>query len=514
MESGKAKRFFRPRNIVLALVALGTISYATEQYGRRDRGPAGEPSPVPLMEGFVSHRDTAGFTVEGPSDWRVLAPRLTEISIVSPDGNSAALIRARVARGDLAAWLAKSYAGTETGMKGLTVMNVAPAGPNVAHASLRWRQGNTDKVGSVVAVRQGEIATVFVGLAPADEFAAQLPRLASILGSFRFNPPDSAVGHPPAPRASTRFVQWVDPYEQAFSFQIPAGWQPQGGLLRRADGVRVAWQISAPDQSAFIFGGDQSLPAYFVFPTQIALSLGNREGYPTGPGGPIMLRFQDAMSMGRTVIQQRFGQVQVVSVRERPDLIETLKRSPILRGSQLRMSAAELEFRLADGRTGMMALTTHGQEVADLGGTWYVDNIHGFVAPAARVPETAMALAQAIGTSQENPNWRAGEAEHQARMTAQFQEYHTWSANLQRASIEARWASDQARQGDMRDILGGTVRLKDPVTGETFETGGQSRYYYRVAQSNTGVGVETDYNPAPEVDMRRLLQIGVDTPGE
>jgi hypothetical protein len=66
----------------------------------------------------------------------------------------------------------------------------------------------------------------------------------------------------------------------------------------------------------------------------------------------------------------------------------------------------------------------------------------------------------------------------------------------------------------MRDILGGTVRLQDPVTGETFEAGGQSRYYYRVvnADRNAAVGTETDFDPAPEVDMRRLLRVGVETP--
>ena len=166
------------------------------------------------------------------------------------------------------------------------------------------------------------------------------------------------------------------------------------------------WQLTAPGGTTSIFGGDANVPSFFVFPTEISLSLGFREGEPTGPNGPIMLRFQEAGAMGPGIFQQRFGQAQVIAVRERPDLIELIRRNPLLQGSPPRMSAAEIEFRLADGRVGMMALTTSGAEVANLGGTWRVESIHGFIAPADRVSEAASALAHTFATSRENPQWR------------------------------------------------------------------------------------------------------------
>jgi len=60
--------------------------------------------------------------------------------------------------------------------------------------------------------------------------------------------------------------------------------------------------------------------------------------------------------------------------------------------------------------------------------------------------------------------------------------------------------------------LGGTVRLVDPQPGETFQAGGQSRYFFRVVGQGGVVGTDTDFNPAPDLDMRRLLQVGVDVP--
>ena len=64
----------------------------------------------------------------------------------------------------------------------------------------------------------------------------------------------------------------------------------------------------------------------------------------------------------------------------------------------------------------------------------------------------------------------------------------------------------------MRDILGGTVRLTDPGTGETFEASARERYYFRIngADRPTAIGSETGFKPVPDVDMTRLLKIGTE----
>lgn len=305
-------------------------------------------------------------------------------------------------------------------------------------------------------------------------------------------------------------MQWVDPFEGAWAMEVPAGWQSEGGLLRRGGGVRAVWQLTAPGGNALFFGGDANVPQYFVLPTATSLSLRFREGEPTGPNGPIMHRFQEATSIGPDPFQRRFGPAQIVSTRERPDLIEYLRRSPLLQGAIPLISAVELEFRLADGRVGMMALTTYGQEAGTLGGTWNIDNVHGFVAPPDRVAEANAALAHAIGTSRENPQWRQGESRLQADLARQWADYLAFSNNAQRQTIEARWASDAAINRQRRDVLGGTVRLVDPQTGEGFEASGQNRYCFRLAGQPGVVGTDTDFNPAPDFDLRRLLQVGVD----
>ena len=88
------------------------------------------------------------------------------------------------------------------------------------------------------------------------------------------------------------------------------------------------------------------------------------------------------------------------------------------------------------------------------------------------------------------------------------------SRRLQQQAIEQRWLADEARQRGVRDVLGGTVRLKDPNTGESFEASGQERYYFRVrdAQRPTAIGTDADFNPVGNLDLTRLLRIGTETP--
>lgn len=87
-----------------------------------------------------------------------------------------------------------------------------------------------------------------------------------------------------------------------------------------------------------------------------------------------------------------------------------------------------------------------------------------------------------------------------------------WSRQLQQQTLEQRWLADAARQRGMRDILGGTLRLQDPGSGETFEAAAQDRYHFRVkgTQVPAAIGTDTDSKPVSDLDLTRLLRIGTD----
>ena len=119
-----------------------------------------------------------------------------------------------------------------------------------------------------------------------------------------------------------------------------------------------------------------------------------------------------------------------------------------------------------------------------------------------------------IASFQVSPNWATGERQHELRLGRLWTDYLAASAKQQQQTIEARWTSDAARQRQVRDILGGTVRLQDPQTGEVIETTARDRYYFRAnpGGQSTVIGSDKDSSPLPKLDLRRLLQVGVDVP--
>lgn len=471
-------------------------------------------APAAMAQAWTQHQDPAGFTLSLPAGWRVLASGPGEFSVSDPRGTAAALVRARPLppRVGLAAWLQQRYAATEPGLHNVRMLKVDERGPQVAHAAFDYGSNVFQGRASVIAVRQGDVATLFVAAAARADFAERLPVLTRILDSVRFGPAHNGAA-PAVLREALPFVRWVDPVEQAFSAELPAGWRTEGGLRRSTWNVRLAFSSSSPDGAMQVFSGDASVPRMFIVPNATIVSLGNAVGQYSGPDGQMILPFQRAEDFGAQLVRGRFGG-QVSGTRPRPDLVEIAQRNPLLQGRVSGASAADVEFRLNDGRIGVLTLTTFGAMVGNVGGSWWVDGIHGFVAPPERAATAASAMLRMLVSGRENPQWAAGEREHQQRMGAQFQRYLQWSQQLQQQTIEQRWLADEARQRGRRDILGGTVRLQDPSTGETFETTARDRYYFRVkgAASPTAVGSDVDAKPVPELDMTRLLKIGTEVP--
>lgn len=485
-------------------------------------GALAEPA-APL--GWAEHRDPAGFTLHKPQAWQVLANGAGEIAVSEPGGTAAALVRARSvpARHDLTQWLQQHYAATEPGLHNVRMLRVQGQGPQVARAAFDYGSNLFQGRASVIAVRHGDVATVFVAAAARNEFAQRLPALTRILDSLRFDAfnTNGKASAPQRAREVLQYTRWTDPFEQAFSAELPAGWRTEGGLRRSTWNVRLAFTSSSPDGSLHLFSGDTTVPRIFIEPNPTILSLGYREGQTLGPGGPdaqMILRFQRAESFGAQLVQRRFG-AQVTATSERPDLIEIARRNPLLQRGAAAASAADIEFKLRDGRIGVLTLSTFGGSggaSASVGSTWWADGIHGFIAPPSHAALVATAMARMLTSGRENPQWAAGEAAHQQRMSRQYQDYLRWSQQLQQQAIAQRWQADVARQRDVRDGLGGTVQLKDPASGETFEASASERYYFRVkgVARPTVIGSDTDFKPAfqpvAHLDLARLLRIGIE----
>ncbi|MDP1690910.1 MAG: hypothetical protein Q8L49_02930 [Burkholderiaceae bacterium] len=134
------------------------------------------------------HSDAARFSLLKPADWRVQAGGPGEIVISDPRGTAAARVRARIvpARAELASWLQQHYAATEPGLHNVRMLEVDARGPQVARVAFDYGSNVFQGRASVIAVRHGDVATLFVAAAARAEFAQRLPELTRILDSLRF----------------------------------------------------------------------------------------------------------------------------------------------------------------------------------------------------------------------------------------------------------------------------------------------------------------------------------------
>lgn len=519
---GTGRHSFRNFRLGAATAAADPRADLPAQAAPPAEATAGKPAEQPEPWGQASgplrlHRDPRGFSVMLPAGWRVEAPTPNEIAVLDPGTGAAALVRGRVAAGDLATWLARAYPATEPGVTQASALAVEPAGAEAARATFRAtdREGRQLRAHAVaVRPRSGDLATVFVAAAPEASFGNQLPVLASILDSFRFEAPPATTTQPP-PAARLDWTRWRDPQEAAFEVDIPQGWRPQGGMLRQHGYTRPTFDLTSPDGRIRLMVGDAAAPR-FIIPSPLLLSLGNAEGQPVrGSPGLVMLRFRPAAEAAADLATRRFGRIEVLGLRDRPDLAAFRRQNQPqgVPGTVAMLTAADLEFRVADGRLGALSLVTAGWDAPGLVGGWGIDESYAFLAPPELTGLAGAALARVVGSLRVNPIWLAAELRGQRADSEAWIAYLNRSAELRQSTLEQRWAV-QGRQGrEWRDAVGNVARLVDPQTREEIEVQRTGRYFFRstIPHRPGVVSTETDWNPEP-IELRRMLEMGRDLP--
>lgn len=480
---------------------------------------AGRRESVMNEGGMQNHVDRLGFQVGVPRGWQVDAQRLDNIIITDPDYLSFALIRPRAAGGNLAGWLRDGWPRTERWISRVESAGAVADGPNVARGEFVLMDANgVRKRARVIAVGTGRgVATVFVAAAPVETFDADLPQLGAVLASFRFGGPGNGGGNGGRGGGGARlsFMPYTDPTEYAFRTMVPQGWRTQGGLAMSGSSKKNAVISTSPDGAVVAFLG---LPGYvqYMFPSQTAMSLGMPMGQLDSKDGgrsfTMMLPFQPAAQAGMFQFQRTFGAAQQTGTAPRADLVDEIRRSePVMGGAQLHADAAEVGVQLQDGRSGRLVVTTSGQEAPGLGGYWGVNGLYGYIAPRGREGEGIAAIAAMIGNYRVNPQWFAAQVQGARIDQAAYLNHLHASQETQAQLLNQRWASDVQKQGGMGEILGGynTVRGED---GRNYQAPLGSQFYYEVhnAQVPTAVGTNVDINPVPELDLRRMLRVGVD----
>lgn len=236
-----------------------------------------------------------------------------------------------------------------------------------------------------------------------------------------------------APSAVSAYTSMTDPLEHAFTVSVPAGWQSQAGLARRA-----ALQINpyvrslSPDKMTYLIIGEPTLPS-FTPPSPMRNTIGLTEGklYNGGLGGlMLVLRYlpgaEFARSYGETALGGLCQNFQFTSAQDRPDLAriaESAWPTPV----PSREDGGEAKFTCTHHGQKMEVRVDAATRIDNTGIGWNVILLDGLIAPAGSADAAASTLEHVMASIQFSPAWiqkqNKLDAQAAAAINANMQEY-------------------------------------------------------------------------------------------
>ena len=310
----------------------------------------------------------------------------------------------------------------------------------------------------------------------------------------------------PSPTSAKGAVSWTrfsDPFERAFTIEVPAGWTVRGGLYRK--GVldpRIMVDVTSPDGQINYRIGDASIPPYTI-PTPMGMQLGFREGAPYGGNGRVqgmIARYRNGTQYANLYAQARFGKacgnIAVKSMRP---------ADPLMRIGLTGDNAGEVVFTCEAGgpRAGYVyAQSSLSGSVHD--GLWGIPIIYSFLAPQAQGKMAMELMTHSVSSYRENPQWTQAQLGMIQQTNRQIQ--RDAQANLDLVRRQAQRADSQLKLAqDFDDIINGVTLTRDPTTGQTRE-GLTSQNPYHWVNGLGGV-VSTPTDNSPGANYQRLQTI-------
>lgn len=316
-----------------------------------------------------------------------------------------------------------------------------------------------------------------------------------------------------------QYQKWQDPVEQAFTIEVPQGWQVSGGLVRRsAVDVTKSVQVVSPDRQIQLFIGDGNIPVY-TEPNQILQMSGFTEGswYSPGYGAQMMvMRYRPGVTFAAEYVQNRFArqyaQFQITGSRDLPDAsqaINQIYQQNGVYGVQQQLSTGEVQFRCSDGGRQYNGYTFAGTALTSAPqystSIWQVDYLYGYLADSDRRVEAEKALAHVVGSLQMNPSWLQMQQGITGNVSQIVTKTNQYVSNIINQSYEAQQRSQDEMARRYSNYIRGMEDVRDPNTGETYKVESSSEYYWIDAAGNI-VGTDLDTNPDP-LNLQKMVRL-------
>jgi len=465
--------------------------------------------------GWATHKDAAGFTVEHPAGWKVTADGKSGRAYVQGTRGEQVIVWPVFVPQPVDARAAPAVLQKLTASLGGALEWEAPRPTGGAAVRMTGRSGGRAAVSTFTWVNsaKGSAGYLYVTAAPEGGYREAEEAFARILGSFRVTGV-AAEGQAPA----VQYVRWQDPRENAFSLEVPQGWQMSGGLFRFASvDIRGAWEAVSPDGEIRITGGDPELPP-FTEPTPTLAMTGFREGswYSPGYGVRMMVRrYVPGMFFAREYVMSRTArgcpEVSITDNRDRPDAVKGINAVYGQYGAfgvSLQLSAGEAAFTCRmngkPARGYYFAATQRTQTAGMQGGVWNAEYLFGYVATEARAALAQSALDHMLKSVQVNPQWAAMQQNITANTSAIVSRTHNEISNIISSTYWNRQGVMDELSRRRSNVILGVEDVIDPVTGREMKVESGSNYYWI---DHRGTIVGTDTHTLPNLDFREMIRL-------
>jgi len=294
-----------------------------------------------------------------------------------------------------------------------------------------------------------------------------------------------------------------DPFEKAFTLEVPEGWTVRGGLFRLGySDARPMVDLTSPDGRINVRLGDLAIPAYAV-PSQYH----SHEGDIVDLGAQAQLviaRYRSGPEFAVLYSHVRFTQQCQQATGDAVNVDFAVPNYPQPDDHATHASAGEIAYRCGTG--GAQRIAFAYARTAAQGDFWSVPTLASFISSPDRVPEARAVLLHSAQTLKMSPQWQKQQKQlddfaiqyqhaRQQRcpkaMTVQMRQFEAQMETMRKqvALFEQRQiASDGTSQA-----LRGVTPTIDPFACQAREVWiGTKRTYWT---NSTGAVVNTDLSP-------------------
>ena len=334
------------------------------------------------------------------------------------------------------------------------------AGDHIALTVMRWNGGSSPgrvELTATLAAATGE-GNSNAANAPQSSAAPAQTSPALARNSSTPAPASSPAAAPAHGLTDVSWTTFTDPYEDAFTIEVPRGWKVAGGVVRKVSLLpNLVLRVLSPDRRTLLALGDPDSAPY---------------------NSPI-----DARDYVRRFTERAMGEactgLTISRVTDLPDVARAAGANSL--GSFNRWSAAQADFACNGARQAGMV----GESIAVL---HYMTSLRSgnaqilaaFVTTTGQQSQADALLNHIVASLHENPQWAA----RQQQMAQQLA-----------AGAMARWRGEQRQFQQFDDALTNTAHFLTP-DGRRLDLDSRPRYQWMTPDGQT-VGTDTPTPPTP-----------------